>query len=234
MNKTEVSKASINTICMINREESGFSICGKLYTSYDNVMLYVELVDKNNNVTTSLVDFEGDLSYKISIDFNIKIVRFIFKSANEGKLVITKPDLWCSKHKIYGNYQITINNKIVIRKRQFFDRFKNKFVKASSFKFYLVNFLSLFKQGSKIYFTDKDSELYKLYELDRDRSKVFISDGTIDEYKLLLLGAKRVITDKTIGDVVPFGKMTKKYIAASSFEIEIFNKEGENSEKELH
>ncbi len=231
MDKKDVSKASLNTICMIERKENGFDISGKLYTSYDNITLYTELVDKSNNVTTSLVEINGDLSYKLTIGFDIKTVRFIFKSGKEGKLVITKPDLWCSKHKIYGNYQITINNKISIRKRQFFDRFKNKFVKASSFKLYLVNFLSLFKQGAKIYFTDKDSELYKLYELDRDRSKVFISDGTVDEYKLLLLGAKRVITDKTIGDVVPFGKLTKKYIAASSFEIEIFNEEGEkNSE----
>lgn len=230
MDKKEVSKASLNTICMIERRESGFCISGKLYTSYDNVTLYTELVDKSNNVTTSLVDLEGDLSYKINIGFDIKIVRFIFKSGKDGKLVITKPDMWCSKHKIYGDYQITINNKISVRRRQFLDRFKNKFVKVSSLKFYIVNFLSLFKQGAKIYFTDKDSELYKLYELDRDRDKVFIDDGTVDEYKLLLLGAKRVITDKTIGDVVPFGKLTKKYIAASSFEIEIFNEEGEKNE----
>lgn len=149
-------------------------------------------------------------------------------------MIITKPIDWCAKRRLYGKYHIVINNKIAIRKKQFFDKFKNKFIRTNSVKFYLINLLSLFQKGSKIYFTDKDSDLYKLYEFDRDRNKVFVSDALDNKYKLMVLSAEKIITDKTIKEVIPFGKMTKNYIAASSFELEIFEEEGEESEEGLH
>ena len=237
---------SINRIHRIELKKDIFHIFGELNTPYfyknHNLELFAEIINKNNTVTTIPIELKYDLDweknysrrYELVIDSNVKTIRFVLKDKSDNILLITKPIMWCSKSKIYGNYLVTINNKVSIRKKHFFDKLKNKVVKTKSIKFYLINFCSLFKKPTKIYFTDKDSELYKLYEFDNDRNKVFVSDASLNKYKLLLLSANKVITDKTFKEVVPFGKLSNKYIASSSFEIELFEEEGDNIEEGLH
>lgn len=231
-NKTIINNIVSNNYIYMIKFNNSISIYGKLntalYYSTDEVSLYACFTDEVGNTNLSLVNLLCDdmydknysRKYVLKVDSNVKKVSFILKKGKEEVKVITKAVDWCSESKIYSDYQIVIDNDIWIRKKKITDVLRNKISKTKSVKFKLINFLSLFEKKHKIYFGDKDSKLYKLYEFDRDRSKVFIDRPVGFKYKLMVLSAKKIITDKSFKEVFPFGKMTKYYISSSDFAVD--------------
>lgn len=195
------------------------------------VKLYMEYVDRRNVSKISRVNLFNSLSYqknyvqkfKINISpNNIKKIQFYIRVQNEKILLNVKPLEWCSNTKLYGKYQVRINNNIIIQQKKFFTSLVNRFCHLYNYKFQLVNLLSFFVRKGKytnIYFGDKDSEIYKDYLNDKSINKQFYSNTLGNNYKICLLNCKRLITNKSIKVVIPFGSMREFYIQASSFQI---------------
>lgn len=195
------------------------------------VKLYMEYVDKNNVSKIRKINLFNSLSYqknyvqKFKININpdyVKKMQFYIQVQNEKILLNVKPLEWCSITKLYDKYQVRINNNIIIEHKKCFSAFMNRFCHFYHFKFQLVNLLSfLLRKGknSNIYFGDKGSEIYREYLNDKSISKRFYSDAIGNNYKICLLNCKRLITNKSIKVVIPFGSMRKSYIQASSFQI---------------
>ena len=221
---------SYNNIYKIVLDNNKLSIYGRLQTPYyynDNVRLIAKITDNRGRISYEDLKLFNDLDYKkyFSRDYllttgcNVKDIKFILKSDNKSYSVTTQPVDWCSPRKSYGKYQVSFKNRIKVRKKYFTDTIFNRFVLCKNLKFYAVEILSLQEKRNILYYGDQESELFELYQKDEAFNKVFYSDNSSVKYKKAIIRATKVITDKNIDDVLPFGTLRPKYVQVSSFEI---------------
>lgn len=201
---------------------NGYIITPLFYTN--QVKLYMEFDGKNKEVSL-FNELRYQKKYKQNFEITINPAKihelnfFIKYKDNIIKLNVQPID-WCSRKKAYSDYQVNISKKIYIKKSNIFNYLNNRFIYCTNFKFFLINILSFFtRKGNKcsIYFGDKDSLIYKKYQLDKSNNKRFYSKAIGYTYKLELLNCDYLITNKSVQLVVPFGRMRKYYIQASHF-----------------
>lgn len=167
-------------------------------------------------------NYERDYALKIDLTC-VKKISFYLEINDKLKIDLnTYYEEWCSKRKIINKYNLIIKNGIIIKRAKIWNHLRNNLIYSRNIKFLMINFLSWFdfKDKKKIlYFGNKNSKLYELYQNDNSKYKVFKTEGKGLKYKLLLLSCKKLVTDQSIRKVIPFGKMRKKYVQVSRFII---------------
>ncbi len=179
------------------------------------------------------IELFNELSYQLKYKryFKLKIdptkrhqIKFYLQYQEKMIRLNVEPIDWCSFKKIYNGYQVIINGNVMIKKRTNLSRLVNRFGYCHKMKFLVINTLSFVtRKGRKcsLYFGDRDSAIYQQYLDDRNPNKRFYSRAVGYKYKMELLNCDRLITDKRIQLVIPFGGMRKYYIQASHFQKDI-------------
>jgi glycosyltransferase involved in cell wall biosynthesis len=226
---------SNNNIHKITYNDGKINIFGSLQTPYfynDNVRLIARIIDNKGHKRFEDLKLSYDYDYEkyfsrkyiLTTSCDIKEIKFILKCNNKSYPLETQPVDWCSKRKSYGKYQVRIDKKIKIRKKYFIDTLFNKITFSKNIKFYAVELLSIKEKKYNIYYGDDNSKVYDLYLKDDSNNKIFINNNNGLRYKKLIIRASKVITDKSIKEVLPFGGLRKNYIQISSFAIDEVNK----------
>lgn len=226
---------SHNDICQLNLKDNILKIKGSITTAlfHDHkiklvgILTFADGTIKNKEIDLyALLEYQK--KYRQIYEFNIDIrtvKKLEFKLLLDEKLEIpvqTKANDWCSKYKVIYQYQIKILDGIFIKRKSLFCGLRNKFRNNHNIQFQLLNLLSCFYfSGRKtyLYFGDKESDIYSKYLKDNHK-KIFRSSTSGIKYKLLLLSCDRIVTNKPISEVIPFGNMQRCYVQASKFLID--------------
>ncbi len=222
----------LNRIC---KEKDNITLYGYLITPLfytGKIKLFSKIEYRNGKCETKKIDLYNILDYQENYKKEYKLclkcdkiseISFYCELEKEKILLDIKPIDWCSKVKIYDDSIVEINNNIKIYKKKLFDKFKTRFFYSSNkFKFKLINLVSFItRKGSKyhVYFGDKNSLIYQEYIDDKNHKKLFYDRAFGTNYKFVILNCDKIITNKSIKLVLPFGKMRKNYVQASHFEI---------------
>lgn len=218
----------------VSKCDNDIVLCGYIVTPLlcnNSIKLYAEILYENNKKENKEVILYNKLDYQkvykreymISIPYN-KVTKISFNVQIEKNCILLniKPINWCSKTKVYDNLLLETDQDIKIYKKKILDGIKTRFFYSHKIKFQLINIVSFItRKGNKyhVYFGDKDSSIYQEYINDKYEKKKFYIRACGTSYKLVLLNCDKLITNKSIKVVLPFGKLRNDYIQASHFEI---------------
>lgn len=223
---------SSNEINYLSLENNKLEVEGKIITGlyHDKKIELYAFLQKGNEIEKIKLDLNNELDYqkRVSKSYQLKMdiigiskITFSLFADNKEVKLQTKNVEWCAKYKVFDHYQISVLNGIILKRKKFFSSFINKFRGCKSLNFLLVSTLSCFSREGRnvnLYFGEKNSELYELYLKDNHK-KVFISKPNGIKYKKQILNCEKIITDKKIRLVLPFGTLRDYYVQAGKFKV---------------